>query len=342
MARRDGGFSGVDVMVGLGKRLPRLSALLAFEAAARCGSFTASARELKVTQSAVSQHVRALELELGLKLFARKSRGLELSEEGRVLHRAVTTGFECVAAAVDELRAARKPTVTVGTTTSIATFWLIPRLQQFRATCPEVDVSIVGADLGFDKVADSIDVGIVFGRGSWSGLRATQLEEGDVFPVCSPGYLRSRPRLTDVKQLLGETLLMLDCEPAPLMSWPLFFARQGIPATHHRRIKYNSLSLLLQAACEGQGIALGWRLLTDEMLARGALVRPLPELVVSTEGAYWFVASENTSKPEVLAFQEWVQGQFSHTGRDEGARQDWGKAVRRAGGRRHERKGERS
>jgi DNA-binding transcriptional LysR family regulator len=295
---------------GLADRLPRVGGLLAFEAAARCASFTAAARELKVTQSAVSQHVRAVEAELGTRLFVRKSRGLELSEEGRLLYQSVSMGFESMAAAIDQLRAARKPTVTVGTTTSIASFWLIPRLQGFRALYPDIDVSIVGADLGFNTVTDSIDVGFVFGRGSWPGFRASRLRDGDVFPVCSPSYLGGRPPLTDVSQLLGETLLTHESDKAILINWPQFFARLGVRTAYHRRIKYNSLSLLLQATCEGQGVALGWSLLTDELLESGALVRPLPRAVVNTEGAYYFVASERKSNPEVLAFEEWVLAQF--------------------------------
>jgi LysR family glycine cleavage system transcriptional activator len=307
-------------MSGFTNRLPRLTGLLAFEAAARHSSITAAARELKVTQSAVSQHVRALESELEVKLFARKNRGLELNDEGRLLHQAVTIGLECVASAIDELRAARKPTVTVGTTTAIATFWLIPRLQEFRRQYPDIDVSIVGADLGFDAVAESIDVGIVFGRGSWPGFRTSLLRKGDVFPVCSPSYLRSRPPLREVEQLLGETLLMHESDKAILIGWALFFARQGVQTRYHRRIKYNSLSLLLQATCEGQGIALGWSLLTDELLARGALVRPLPSVIVETEGAYYFVANAKKTNSEVLAFEKWVLAQFSGPERRKGRR----------------------
>lgn len=297
-------------MSGFGYRLPRLSGLVAFEAAARCLSFTASARELKVTQSAMSQHVRGLEQELGLKLFVRKNRGLALNEEGRLLYRAVTTGFESIAEAIDVLRAARRPTVTVGTTTAIATYWLVPRLRDFRERNPDIDVSIMAADLGFNAVADSIDAGIVFGRGSWAGFRAAMLREGDAFPVCSPSYLRTRPPLTDVKQLLGETLLMLDNDRATVTNWPQWFASQGVRSTYQRRTKFNNLSLLLQATCEGQGIALGWSLLTDELLARGTLVRPLPA-VLRTEGAYYLVVAEKKRlSPAVRAFEEWVLEQF--------------------------------
>jgi len=291
------------------KRLPRLLGLINFEAAARCLSLTSSARELNVTQAAVSQQVRALENELGLKLFVRRNRGLELNDEGRLLYRAVATGFECIASTIDELRAVRKPTVSVGTTSALATFWLIPRLQDFRQRHPEVDVNIVSSDTGFSAASANIDVGIVFGRGPWTGFRATLLREGDVFPVCSPAYLRGRAPLKNVESLLNETLLMLDYDRTPVMNWPMFFASQGIRSAYHRRIKYNSPSLLLQATCQGQGIALGWSLLTDDLLARRVLMRPLPT-VVHTEGSFYLIAVEKKLRPEVLSFQDWLLGQF--------------------------------
>lgn len=296
-------------MSRLNGQLPRLAGLVAFEAAARHRSLTIAARELKVTQSAVSQQVRSLEQELGVTLFFRSNRGLELSEEGKLLYRSVRSGFECMAAGVDEIRAVRKPTIVVGTTTAIATFWLVPRLQDFRHHHPEIDVSIMAADLGFDVVADSIDAGLVFGRGVWAGFRASCLREGDVFPVCSPSYLEGRRKLSEPHELLDETLLMLDHDRASVTTWALWFAHHGIRGRYHRRIKFNHLSLLLQATCEGQGIALGWSLLTDTLLAQGTLVRPLPG-AIRTQGSYFVIAAERDEREEVRLFEEWVLSQF--------------------------------
>lgn len=297
-------------MSRLNGQLPRLAGLVAFEAAARHRSLTIAARELKVTQSAVSQQVRSLEQQLGVTLFLRSNRGLELSEQGKLLYRSVRAGFECMAAGVDEIRAVRKPTVVVGTTTAIATFWLVPRLQDFRRQHPDIDVSIMAADLGFDTVANSIDAGIVFGRGVWPGFRAAALREGDVFPVCSPLYLDGRGPFRAPADLLDETLLTLELDGATITTWPLWFAHHGIRARAQRRIRFNNLSLLLQATCEGQGIALGWSLLTDRLLAEGRLVRPLPG-AIRTHGAYYVIAAERDEREEVRLFEEWVLGQFA-------------------------------
>ncbi len=290
-------------------QFPRLAGLVAFEAAARHRSFTTAASELKVTQSAVSQQVRSLEQELGVTLFFRSNRGLSLSDQGKLLYRSVRSGFECVAAGVDEIRAARKPAVAIGTTTAIATFWLVPRLQEFRRRHPEIDVSITAGELGFDVVADSVDVGIVFGRGVWPGFRASRLQEGDVFPVCSPSYLKGRPPLSEPRDLLDETLLMLEHDRATVTSWALWFAHHGVRGHRHSCIRFNHLSLLLQAACEGQGVALGWTLLTDALLKQGTLIRPL-QGAIQTQGAYYVVVAEREKREEVRLFEAWVLDQF--------------------------------
>ncbi len=297
-------------MSGFSGRLPRLSGLLVFESAARNSSFTISAQELRVTQSAVSQQIRALEHDLGVTLFIRAQRGLAMTDEGRRLYRAVTMGFECVADAVREIRPARATTIRVGATFAIATYWLVPRLADFRIRHPEIDVHIVAADHGFDSVSATVDIGITFGRGNWPGFRSLLLREGDAFPVCSPAYLGGRPAPSDAEQLLDETLLVLEDTRATLLNWPLWFASQGIRCGEHRRIGFNSLPLLLQAACEGQGIALGWSLLTDDLLSRGVLIRPIGGML-RTAGAYYLVIAENTRQREgIEVFRGWLLSQF--------------------------------
>lgn len=282
---------------------------MVFEAAARHLNFTTAARELKVTQAAVSQQVRTLEVELGVALFVRHHRGLELTQEGHRLYRAAAMSLECLATATDDIRANTRPTIRIGITAAIATFWLVPRLPAFRARYPEIDVHVVASEIGFQAVADRADVGIAFGRGTWPGFRSIFLREGDAFPVCSPAYLLSRPPLVDVEQLLEEVLLVMDDNRVTLIDWSLWFANHGIRNTNRHRIRFNSLPLLLQAACEGQGIGLGWSLLTDDLLLRGALVRPV-NATMRTRGAYYLVVAENRSGPEIDAFQAWMLEQF--------------------------------
>jgi DNA-binding transcriptional LysR family regulator len=283
-----------------------------FEAAARHLSFTAAARELKVTQAAVSQQVRALEQELGVALFERLHRGLRLTRQGGRLYRAAATGFEHIAGAVDDLRGAhRAPAITIGVTFAVATFWLVPRLPHFRAQHPDIDVHVFATDRGFETVADQVDAGIAYGAGAWAGFSATLLCEGEAFPVCSPEYLRGRPPLRRVAQLAEETLLSLDDMRVGIIDWPLWFVSQGIRGyTGHRNPRFNSHPLLLQAACEGQGVALGWNLLTDDLIEKGRLVRPL-DATMRTPRNFYFVMRDSKRTAEAAAFRDWLLGYFS-------------------------------
>ncbi len=317
-------------MTALGHRLPRLVGLLMFETAARYLSFTLAARELRVTQSAVSQQVRALEQELGVALFIRLPRALQLTAEGARLQRAVALGFEHIADAAVEIR--RKdptPAITIGVTFAIATFWLVPRLPQFRALHPDIDVHVIASDRGFDTVAERVETGIAFGSGHWSGFQSSLLLKGDAFPVCSPAYLRGRKPLRQVEQLFDETLLSLDDGRADLLDWPRWFAGMGVTGRPRRRLlKFNSHTLLMQAAIEGQGVAIGWSLLTDDLIKDGKLVRPL-EAALHTPKGYYFVASERRATPEIVAFRNWLQGYFAPPGNRAGQRR---KRAQPAGG----------
>jgi LysR family transcriptional regulator, glycine cleavage system transcriptional activator len=294
-------------MVELWKRVPRLSALLMFEAAARRLSFTLAAHELGVTQAAVSQQVRSLEKALGIKLFQRRHRGLDLTKPGTRLHRSVSMALEHIASTADDLRAVSETEgATIGVTLALATFWLVSRLPQFRARHPEIDIRVVATDRGIEKITEQVDAAIAWGNPPWPGFSATLLREGEAFPVCSPEYLRERRALTCVEHLLDETLLFIDDDRPGHAQWPLFFAEHDVkfPASG-RHIRMNSLPLLLQAACEGQGIALGYGLLTDDLLARGTLIRPLMASI-RTNRSYYFLLSESKSSSHVIAFQDWM------------------------------------
>ncbi|MBM3596748.1 MAG: LysR family transcriptional regulator [Alphaproteobacteria bacterium] len=292
-----------------------------FEASARHLSFTLAGRELGVTQAAVSQQVRALERELGIELFTRLHRGLELTRQGSRLYRAVSMAFEHVATTADDLRGAdRSREIKIGVTFAVATFWLVPRLPEFRALHPDIDVHIVANDRGFERVADQVDGGIAYGTGPWPVFTATLLREGEVFPVCSPDYLRGRPPLTRVEQLVDETLLAHDDDRPGLFGWPIFFAELGVTDyKRHRSLRFNSHPLLLQAACEGQGIALGWTLLSDDLIARGRLVRPL-DVAVRTPKSFYLLLPDKRCPDALLAFRDWVVSHFKGTAKPARAR----------------------
>lgn len=293
------------------EHLPRLSRLRMFEAAARLQSFTLASRELNVTQAAVSQQVRVLETELGVSLFVRLHRGLELTPQGLELFRTVTTSLNQIAVTAENLRmAARPPSIRVGVTFAVASFWLIPRLPAFRATHPDLDVHLIATDRGFESVADQVNIGMAFGIGAWPAFTPTLLRQSEVFPVCSPCYARTHPEITDPGAIPGQTLLSLEDDRIGRLGWTEWFARVGIDrSTAPHQLKFNSHTLLIQAACEGQGMALGWSLLTDDLLASGTLVRPT-ELSLKVPQSFFYVErSDKTSAGEML-FKEWLVDSF--------------------------------
>lgn len=300
-------------MVRYTSTLPRLSRLRMFEAAARSKSFTLAANELGVTQAAVSQQVRSLEQELGVKLFERRHRGLALTAPGQRFFRVIAMAFGEIADAADELRAERRPAaISIGATFAVATFWLIPRLPKFRALHPDLTVHVIATDRGFDEVTDKVDVGIAYGDGSWPGFSSTLVRESTVFPVCSPAYAAAHPGLDGLDALIGATLLSLEDDRPGRLDWPAWFAALDVDSSRIvRNLKFNSHPLLMQAACEGQGVALGWDLLTDDLIAGGKLIRPIKESVQTAKGFYLVDGQgaahrQNSSDEAVEAFKAWI------------------------------------
>lgn len=283
-----------------------------FESAARHLSFTKSATELGVTQAAVSQQVRALEVELGVALFERHHRGLVLTHQGHQLLRSIVQAFDQIVRTVDQVREADQPIkVNVGVTFAIGTFWLVPRLLSFRSQFPEVVIDITATDEGFDHISDQVEVGLAYGDGMWPGYEATLLRPSVIFPVCSPEYRRRHPDIDSTKALLGEKLLSNEDARHGRFGWSQWFSELGLDASRMKPvIRFNSHPLVLQAACDSQGIALGWSLLTDDLIRDGRLVRPIDASVQTARGFY-LVKRIGRDTPAISLFSGWVLAQLS-------------------------------
>src|SRR5262249_2921481 len=230
------------------------------------------------------------------------------------LNRAVSMGLEHIADTVDEIRGVTvNPSIAIGVTFAVATFWLVPRLERFRSLHPNIGVHIVASDRWFAKIAHQVDVGIAFGLGQWEGFTSTLLQRAEVFPVCSAKYLRRNPHIRNLEQLSRSTLLSLDDNRPGLTDWPVWLSEHGIKtcSSTGRTLKFNSHPLLLQAACEDQGVALGWSLLVDDLLASGKLVRPLEE-TMHTQKGYFLLVRDSRSMIEIRAFCSWLIGQFKN------------------------------
>jgi DNA-binding transcriptional LysR family regulator len=296
----------------LAERLPKPTALLMFEAAARHGSFTLAARELGVTQVAVSRQVRQLEEQLNLVLFQRLHRGLSITPEGSRLYRTVTMAFEHIAATADGLRPERQMSeISVGVTLAIATYWLLPRLQDWYAKHPGIDVHLLTTDHHFSEIANEVDAALVFDIESWPGFDPTFLCASEVFPICSPDYLEEGQMLSSVEAVLQYTLLMMDDDRPTRIDWPVWLSQMGLGGRRGRRsVRINSIPLLLQAACAGQGVALGWTLLADDLLEKGAIIRAV-DATFKTDQNYYFLLNKENESEALLLFRDWILSHFA-------------------------------
>ena len=298
-------------MRNLRKQLPPLSSLVVFEAAARYLSFTRAAAELNITQTAVSRQIRALESNLGVSLFTRLHRAIQLTREGKKLLRTVTISLEYLASTVAELRTIESHShITVVATLAIASFWLIPHLAKFREAFPDIEVRVLATDQEIEYIDEPFDVALRYGSGHWPGCKAQYLGRAEVFPVCSPVYLIDHP-IDNIDELLDQTLLYLDDPRWDWIDWPIWLAQHDVhrkPLKH--TLKINSYPLLIQAALAGQGIALGWSYLIDHLLADGSLVKPIEAMLTAPHSFYLTTPNHKPTPVAVEDFCEWVLREF--------------------------------
>ena len=295
-------------MTGLRNRLPPANGLVVFEAAARHLNFTRAAAELSVTQAAVSRQIQGLEAHLGVILFHRGHRSLKLTRDGARLHKAVTMGLEHIADTAAEIGRVRNPwEVTVSSSVTFASYWLMSRVAKFRAAHPEVELRLVASAPVSDLVSAGIDLAVRYGRGAWPGTEAIHLLDNEIFPVCAPSYLNGRPPLGAPAELLGETLLHLveyDRNWVTWESWLRAFGVEQAPAG--RGLEFDNYLLLIQAALDGQGIALGGARLAEDFLARGALVRPVEATLGSERAFHLVIPAQAPLSPAAALFRDWI------------------------------------
>ncbi len=295
-------------MVSLRSKLPPPNGLVVFEAAARHLNFTRAARELGVTQAAVSRQIQGLEDHLGVALFRRPPRALVLTPPGQRLQAAVTMGLEHIANTAVELREApRHAEVTVAASVSFSSYWLMSRIAKFRVDHPDVEIRLVAAAPVTDLTAAGIDLAVRYGRGDWPGLEAVHLMNNEVFPVCAPGYLEGRPPLTGPEDLLGETLLHLVEHDLNWVTWEAWLNAVGVQDRPARRgLEFDNYLVLIQAALDGQGIALGGGRLADDYIARGAFVRPIAATLDSDRGFYLLIPEDTPLRAQAALFRDWI------------------------------------
>ncbi|MBV9344708.1 MAG: LysR family transcriptional regulator [Gammaproteobacteria bacterium] len=293
------------------RRLPPVGALLVLEAAGRHLNFSRAALELGLTQSAVSHGIRALETRLGVTLFRRLHRGVALTAAGAQLLDAASQGLGILQEAAAALRRRGGASVLrVLTDFGFAAWWLMSRLGSWSERAPGVEVRIITAQHVPDLRQEDADIAILFGSGSWPACRAERWFPETVYPVCSPGVAAGLG--SDPQAALGSARLLhvSAAEPCEWLTWPRYLqARRTARAPRTQDLSFGNYQLVLQAALLGQGVALGWRPLIDELVLAGQILR-LSETPLMTDAGYYLVEPLHRAHPPVVAdFRRWLLAQ---------------------------------
>jgi LysR family transcriptional regulator, glycine cleavage system transcriptional activator len=285
------------------RRLPPLNALKAFEAAARSESVTRAAEELGVTQGAVSQQVKALEAALGVKLFNRERQRLVMTEAGRDYLASVRDALDRIAMATERLvQRQTSGVLTISTSPDFAAKWLVHRLGRFAEAHSDIDLRVSATMHHVDFAREDVDLAVRHGDGNWAGFDVVRLCSERLFPVCSPKLVAGRNRITKATDLLKLPLLRLD-DWTNLSRW---FDAAGVGAPVAEGLVLDSASMLIEAAVDGQGVALARTALAAWDLINGRLVRPI-DVSLRMSKTYWIVCPQATSAlPKIAMFREWL------------------------------------
>jgi len=295
--------------------LPSLDLMKGFEAAARNLSFTKAAAELFVTQSAISRQVKTLEDQLGVALFRRRHRELRLTEEGQTLYKTAGEILRLLRDVAGRLGARPTGMLTVTTTVSFAALWLVPRLNDFRRAHPGIDMRIAATNEIQNLEREGIDLAIRYCTPKAAGEGAVRLFGEMVFPVCSESVLVGR-KLKLPQDLSGHVLLHYDDPDRryPWLSWDVWFEltqTQGVKPAG--MLRFSHYDQLIQAAIEGQGIALGRSRFVDKWVKLGKLILPFGKRYMRSPAdsrAYFMVHSRGAdTRPEAAKFSRWLQQQ---------------------------------
>ena len=290
-------------------RLPPLNALKTFEAAARHESFTRAAEELCVTQGAVSHQVKALEAELAIKLFNRERQRLIITEAGKDYLTVVRDALDRIAVGTERLLQRQNAGVlTISTSPDFAAKWLVHRLGHFAEAHSGIDLRVSATLHHVDFAREEVDLAVRHGEGNWPGLDTVKLSAEQLFAVCSPKLLSGRRRLSSPADILKYPLIHMDSRT----DWSRWLQAAGVDDANiiHGPV-LNRASMVIDAAINGQGIALARTTLAAWDLINGRLVRPFPEALRLSK-TYWIICPKATAAlPKIVTFRDWLLAEAS-------------------------------
>jgi len=300
--------------------IPGTRALRALDAAARHLNFTRAADELGLTPAAISHQIKEIEDQLGMALFARTSRTVQLTDAGSIIHEAAVDALATLEQAVTKARKIRRGTAELKVTAdaTFASKWLVPRIDLFRKRRPEIELRFDISSKLRDFAHDDIDVAIRFGAGKYPGLVAERLFDNVIIPVCSPKLLESGPPLREPRDLLQHTLVHIEWSRQGVTwpNWRMWMAAAGVEDFDDSKcVLFEDSSHAIQAAIEGSVVALGDFAMIADDLSSGRLVRPFElGIKMPADFAYYLVyPAEVSDDSRIVAFREWIFEEASRT-----------------------------
>jgi DNA-binding transcriptional LysR family regulator len=294
------------------KNIPSLNALVALEAATRNRSITLAAHELGVTQAAVSRQIVAIEANLGAKLFHRRHRAIEPTDNCLELAASLAASFAAIRQAVEQARACVGPqTVVIGATLAFSTLWLLPRLREFRDTFPAMQVRLVSRDSRIGLESGEVDLVIRYGLAPFDDGVVIGSHADELFPVCAPDFA-TRVEDADTSLADVQSLIENDVSDRAWYDWAKWFAQAGLRwPGRSPAMRFNHYTDALEAARAGQGIALGWKMLCDRFLSDRSLVR-IGTRTVIPDGQYnVLLPSRREASPMAALAAQWLSGQLT-------------------------------
>lgn len=302
--------------------LPSLDLLRGFEAAARNLSFTRAAAELFVTQSAVSRQVKSIEDQLGAALFVRRHRALLLTEAGHDLYRATAQALRQITDAAARIRERSSGrTLTVTATVGFTSLWLIPRLADFRSERPDIDIRISANNQMLDLEREGIEVAIRYCMPKAAPQGAVRLFGEVVLPVCSPKRVTRAAPLAAPGDLRHHVLLHYERPEGvtPWLSWTVWLETMQLPGLKTAgSLRFSQYDQTIQAAIDGQGVALGTSPLVRQLIRQGKLIAPLEKRFETLRAYYLVTSARAAGRPEVKDFSAWLLRQAKQESRRRG------------------------
>lgn len=295
--------------------LPPLNSLRAFEATARHLSFSKAAQELHVTPAALSHQIRGLEEQLQLKLFHRRARAIELTEAARTIYPGIRTGFDAIREAVERLdRGKQDRMLVVSSTPGLTAKWLVPRLYKFLALHPGIETRITASVAYANFATDDIDVGIRLSSGVHPDLYVERLSDEWLLPLCSPRLLEGEHPLRVPHDLKHFTLIQVDL-PGVVPTWTDWMEMAGLAGIDSTRgLRLNVADHALDAASEGVGVVLAYKMVAARDIALKRLVVPFGPEIPLPGRAYYFVCAKGQEKrAPIKAFRDWIFSEMQET-----------------------------